>query len=135
MKKDTLNRKAYPTDLTDEQWAVIAPLFSGMRQYKYSKRELLNAVLYLVDNGCKWRALPHEFPPYSTVHSFYRRARLSGLWDKILQHPVKVTRRRAGRNQNPTYAIIDSQSVDTAYASEQIGFDGGKKTKDINATS
>ena len=96
---------------------------------------LLNAVLYLVDNGCKWRALPHEFPPYSTVHSFYRRARLSGFWDKILQHLVKVTRRSAGRNQNPTYSFIDSQSVDTAYASEQIGFDGGKKTKDINATS
>ena len=52
MKKDTLNRKAYPTDLTDEQWTVIAPLFSGMRQYKYSKRELLNAVLYLVDEHC-----------------------------------------------------------------------------------
>ena len=58
MKKDYLKRKAYPTDLTDSQWAVISP----MREYKYSKRELLNAVLYLVDNGCKWRALPHEFP-------------------------------------------------------------------------
>ena len=125
MKKDTLNRKAYPTDLTDEQWAVIAPLFSGMRQYK-------SVECSFVPCG---RALPHEFPPYSTVHSFYRRARLSGFWDKILQHLVKVTRRSAGRNQNPTYSFIDSQSVDTAYASEQIGFDGGKKTKDINATS
>ena len=62
MKND--KRKAYPTDLTDEQWAVIAPLFKGMREYKYSKRELLNAVLYLVDNGCK--CLPHEFPPSGT---------------------------------------------------------------------
>lgn len=105
-----------------------------MREYKYSKRELLNAVLYLVDNGCKRRALPHEFPPYSTVHSFYRRARISSLWDKILQHLVGVTRKRAGRNPNPTYAIIDSQSVDTAYKSEQVGYDGGKKTKGINAT-
>ena len=134
MKNNNLKRKAYPTDVTDEQWAVIAPLFAGMREYKYSKRELLNAVLYLVDNGCKWRALPHEFPPYSTVHSFYRRARISGLWDKILQHLVGVTRKRAGRNPNPTYAIIDSQSVDTAYKSEQVGYDGGKKTKGINAT-
>ena len=128
MKKDTLNRTAYPTDLTE--WALIAPLFSGMREF--SKRELLNAVLYLVDNGLASIATRISA---ITVHSFYRRARLSGLWDKILQHLVKVTRRRAGRNQNPTYAIIDSQSVDTAYASEQIGFDGGKKTKDINATS
>ena len=73
--------------------------------------------------------------PYSTVHSFYRRARLSGLWDKILQHLVEVTRKKAGKNPNPTYAIIDSQSVDTVYKSEQVGFDGGKKTKDISVIS
>lgn len=100
-----------------------------MREYKYSKRELMNAVLYLVDSGCKWRQLPHDFPPYSTVHSFYRRARLSGLWDRILEYLVKLTRQNAGRNENPTYALIDSQSVKTAYASDQTGFDGGKKLK------
>ena len=132
MKEDYLKRKSYPTDLTDSQWAIIAPLFKGMREYKYSKRELLNAVLYLVDNGCKWRALPHEFPAWQTVYSFFRRAKETGLWDKILQHLVEVTRRRARRNPNPTYAIIDSQSVDTAYKSEQVGYDGGKKTKDIS---
>ena len=87
------------------------------------------AVLYLADNGCKWRNLPHDFPPYSTVHSF---ARISGLWDRILQYLIEVTRKKAVRNPNPTYAIIDSQSIDTAYASEQVGFDGGKKTKDTN---
>ena len=135
MKNDYLNRKAYPTDVTDSQWAVIAPLFKGMREYKYSKRELLNAVLYLVDNGCKWRALPHEFPAWQTVYSFFRRAKETGLWDKILQRLVEVTRKKAGRNPNPTYAIIDSQSVDTAYKSEQVGFDGGKKTKVINVIS
>ena len=129
MKKENSSKKAYPTDLTDEQWAIIAPLFKGMREYKYSKRELLNAVLYLVDNGCKWRALPHDFPAWQTVYSFFRRATENGLWDKILEHLVEVTRKREGRNPNPTYAIIDSQSVKTVYASEQIGFDGGKKTK------
>ena len=59
---------------------------------------------------------------WQTVYSFFRRAKETGLWDKILQHLVKVTRRRAGRNPNPTYAIIDSQSVDTAYKSEQVGY-------------
>ena len=127
-------RKKYLTDLTDEQWAEIKPLLIGMRKRKWEKRELINAVLYLVDNGCKWRNLPHDFPPYSTVHSFYCRARLSGLWDKILKHMVEVTRKKAGRNPNPTYAIIDSQSVKTVYASEQVGFDGGKKTKDTSDT-
>ena len=84
----------------------------------------------MVANG-----LPHEFPAWQTVYSFFRRAKETGLWDKILQHLVKVTRRRAGRNPNPTYAIIDSQSVDTAYKSEQVGYDGGKKTKDISDIS
>ena len=88
-----------------------------------------------MDSGCKWRNLPHDFPPYSTVHSFYRRARLSGLWDKILQRLVEVTRKKAGRKVKPTYAIIDSQSVNTAYKSEQVGYDGGKKTKDTNVIS
>jgi len=94
MKNDNFKRKPYPTDLTDSQWEVIAPLFKGMREYKYSKRELLNAVLYIVDNGCKWRALPHEFPAWQTVYSFFRRAKETGLWDKILQHLVGVTESR-----------------------------------------
>ncbi len=128
-------RKPYPSDLTDEQWAEIEPLYSGMRNYTWSKRELTNAVLYLVDSGCKWRQLPHDFPPYSTVHSFYRRARISGLWDKILEHLVKRTRKNARRRETPSYAIIDSQSVKTVAASEERGIDGGKKQKAENVTS
>ena len=128
----TQERKAYPTDLTDSQWAVIEPLYKGMRTYKWSKRELTNAVLYLVDSGCKWRQLPHDFPPYSTVHSFYRRARLSGLWDRIMKRLVIITRKNAGRNEDPTYAIIDSQSVKTVGSGEERGFDGGKKQKEGN---
>ena len=95
---------------------------------------MLYAVLYLVKTGCQWRNLPHDFPPAFTVHSFYRRARLSGLWDRIVQHLVKITRIKAGRNPEPSYAIIDSQSVKTSLASEQRGYDGGKKRKDENAT-
>ena len=127
-------REKYETDLTDEQWKIIEPLFVGMRKRKWEKRELVNAVLYLVKTGCQWRNLPHDFPPAFTVHSFYRRARLSGLWDRILQHLVKLTRINAGRNPEPSYAIIDSQSVKTTSANEQRGYDGGKKRKDENAT-
>ena len=134
MEKEN-GRKSYPSDLTDEQWAEIAPLYSGMRNYTWSKRELTNAVLYLVDSGCKWRQLPHDFPPYSTVHSFYRRARISGLWDKILEHLVKRSRKNAGRKETPSYAIIDSQSVKTVAASEERGIDGGKKQKAESVTS
>ena len=84
-------RESYPSDLTDEQWEEIAPLYTGMRNCTWSKRELTDAVLYLVDSGCKWRQLPHDFPPYSTVHSFYRRARISGLWNKNLYSQFQKT--------------------------------------------
>ena len=96
-------------------------LFSNMRKYKLEKRELVNA-------GCQWRNLPHDFPPIFTVHSFYRRARLNGLWDKILEHIVKLT--VAGLNENPTQALIDSQSVKINFAAEQKGFDM-EKTKGV----
>ena len=128
-------REPYPSDLTDKQWEEIAPLFTGLRNYIWSKRELTNAVLYFVDSGCKWRQLPHDFPPYSTVHSFYRRARISGLWDKILEHLVKKIRTDAGRKENPSYALVDSQSVKTVAASEERGIDGGKKRKAESGTS
>ena len=123
-------RKKYETDITCEQWEVIKPLFVNMRNRKWEKRELVNAVLYLVKTGCQWRNLPHDFPPVFTVHNFYRRARLSGLWDRILTHLVKLTREKAGLSENPTQALIDSQSVKTTATTEQKGFDMGKKRKE-----
>ena len=113
-------RRSYPNDLTDEQWEEIAPLYTGMRNSTWSKRELTDAVLYLVDSGCKWRQLPHDFPPYSTVHSFYRRVRISGLWDKILKHLVKKMRTNAGRKESPNYAIITPVGSDVKWVEEQF---------------
>ena len=127
-------RKSYPSDITYKQWKEIEPLYMGMRNCKWSKRELTNAVLYLVDSGCKWRQLPHDFPPYSTVHSFYRRARKRGLWKKILDHLLKKTRVNAGRKEEPSYGIIDSQSVKTVTYGDKRGIAGGKKRKIGNDT-
>jgi len=79
----------YPSDLTDAQWEVIAEYFPQNGNNDHHKRSLINAVLYLLDNGCKWRSLPHEYPPWSTVHSFYFRARMSGLWEKVQQAVFK----------------------------------------------
>ena len=123
-------RQKYETDLTDEQWEVIAPLFVNMRKRKWEKRELVNAVWYLVKTCCQWRNLAHDFPPVFTVHSFYRRARLNDLWDSILEQLVKLTRQKAGLNENPIQALIDSQSVKTTGAVEQKDFDMGKKRKE-----
>ena len=122
-------RKSYPSDLTDAQWEAIKANFRGMRNRKWDKRELVNAVLYYEKTGCQWRLLPHDFPPFATVWSFYRRAKQTGLWERILCDMVEKTRVQAGRNAAPTYGIVDSQSAKTTSAAEERGIDGGKKSE------
>jgi transposase len=129
----------YPSDLTNSQWEKIRSFFEGENRgkhlCKHSKRELMNGVLYVVKTGCQWRQLPHDFPPYTTVWNFYRRARNKGLWDEILAELVKTSRVSAGRSETPSYALIDSQSVKTTGAADERGIDGGKKRKGESGTS
>ena len=122
----------YPSDLTDTQWEMIAGYFPAGNKSQEHKRSLVEAVLYLVDNGCKWRSLPHDYPKWSTVKSFYYRAVENGTWEAVMDFLVKETRKSAGRSEEPSYALIDSQSAKTAYHAENRGFDGGKKQKDGN---
>jgi len=129
MKEIEYKPTGYPSDLTDAQWEKISKLFPNGNKSEVHKRSLLEGVLYLVDNGCKWRALPHDYPNWSTVKSFYYRAVESGLWEKVMDYLVKETRKKAGRNENPSYGLIDSQSAKTVSASEERGIDGGKKGK------
>ncbi len=86
--------------------------------------------MYVTKTGCQWRALPHDYPPYSTAYNFYNRAKKKGTWEKVMQFLVKETRTNAGKNAEPSYALIDSQSVKTAYHSDKRGYDGGKKRKE-----
>lgn len=116
----------YTSDLTDAQWKIIKDYFPAGNKSKYDKRELVNAVLYLVKTGCQWRNLPKAFPNWKAVSMFYYRAQKKGIWDEILKMLVKKTRKANGRNENPSYALIDSQSVKTTSASEETGYDGGK---------
>lgn len=120
----------YPSDLTDEQWEKISGLFPVGNKSSIHKRSLVEAVLYIVKTGCQWRLLPHDYPKWSTVKSFYYRAEESGKWKEVMDFLVKETRIKAGRNESPSYALIDSQSVKTVYASDESGYDGGKKRKD-----
>ncbi len=124
-----IKRKRYDSDLTDKQWAAIEPLYTGMREREWPKRELTNAVLYLNKTGCQWRNLPHDLPPWKTVYSFFRRAKESGLWDRILEFLVEKVRMEEGKNAVPSYGIVDSQSAKTVAGSEERGIDGGKKRK------
>jgi putative transposase len=110
-------RRAYPSDLTDGQWERIAPLLPGGgtrgQPRIWPLREVVDAIMYVLHNGCVWRALPHEYPPWPTVWTYFRRWRDDGTWQRVhaaLHHQV---REAAGRDPEPSAAVLDSQSVKT----------------------
>lgn len=121
---------SYPSDLTDQEWTEISEFFPCSNRALHKKRRLVDAVIYLTKTGCQWRQLPYDFPKWPTVHSFFRRARLKGIWEAILKKLVEKSREKMGRNTNPSYAIVDSQSSKTTSSSVDRGIDGGKKTKE-----
>ena len=122
----------YPSDLNDEQWELIKSHFTTGnygKSRKYSQRLLVDAIFYITKTGCQWRFLPKEYPPWKTVYSFYKRAKDRGCWEKMMRDLVQKSRIKMGRNPDPSYSLIDSQSVKTTDKSHERGFDGGKKDK------
>lgn len=122
----------YDTDLTDAQFALLAPLLPQPKRTgrpPADLRAVLNGIFYLNRAGCPWRLLPHDFPPWSTVHTWYRRWRRDGTWDKINDALVPCVRLRAGRHPSPRSSAVDSQSVKTSELGGERGFDGGKLVK------
>ncbi len=132
-KEVRAEHKPYPTDLTDALRKEIAPLYSGMRNRKWSNREVTDAVLYIVKTGCRWPQLPHDIPPYQNGLYFFSRGAKSGLWEKILDHLVEKTRKDARRRAEPHYALIDSQSVKTVAPTR--GYLGTFLTKSSSSSS
>ena len=119
-------RQTYPTDVNDNQWALLAPLFSEKtsrrgRPRSWSKREILCAIFYILRSGGAWRLMPHDFPPWQTVYGYYRQWREEGLWSQINTVLAEAVRKREGREARPSAAIIDSQSVKTAEGGEERG--------------
>jgi len=108
-------RKPYASDLTDEQWSLIEPYIPlakpGGRPRGVDVREVVNGILYLNRTGCSWRLLPHDLPPWGTVHYYYRRFRMDGTWQTIHDRLREQVRVAAGKQATPSAAVIDSQSV------------------------
>jgi transposase len=113
----TAPRRRYATDLSDREWALLAPLIPqpkpGGRPAKHERRELVNAMLYWLRAGCAWRLLPHDFPPWQTVYHYWRAWRREGRWERILARLREQERLRQGRNPTPSAVVLDSQSVKT----------------------
>jgi transposase len=103
------NGLRYPSDLTDEEYALIAPFLPPERSV--SRRSLVNGVLYVLTTGCQWRQLPKDFPPKSTTHDYFVELNCSGVLTKIHHALHKQVRELEGRNAAPSLAIVDSQSV------------------------
>ena len=112
-----MTRKAYPSDLSDREWQLLESLLPpprpGGRPLKYPRREVVNAIRYVLRTGCAWRMLHHDLPLWQTAYHYFRDWRRDGTWERVhavLRERVRVAE---GRDSSPSAAIIDSQSVKT----------------------
>jgi transposase len=123
----------YPSDVTDAEWAILAPLFPPPartgRKRGWPMREVVNAIFFVLRGGCPWRMLPEHFPPHQTIYAWFARFRDDGTWERANHHLLMLDREAIGREATPSAAIMDSQSAKTTEAGGPRGYDAAKKVK------
>lgn len=129
---EPLTRKPYPSDLTDAQWDLLSPFIPEpsplSTRTPVPRRELVNAIFYLLRTGCSWRQMPHDLPNGKTVYHYFRRWKLDGTWERAMTALRQQVRSQMGRDPEPSAVILDSQSIKTSpVRGSERGFDGGKK--------
>ena len=123
--------KQYSTNLTDKQWQIIEKIINPQeRKRKHQLRDIMNAILYVNKTGCQWRMLPRHFAPWQTVYYYFRKWKLEGVIEDIMDTIHSLVRKMTGREESPSMGIIDSRSVKTSHhVDSDRGIDGNKRVK------
>lgn len=128
-------KPGYETSLTDRQWAVIEPLLPvrnprhGGRPLKFDRRLILDTILYVLRTGCAWRLVPHDLAPWDAAYRWFAAWSADGTWRRVHETLRERAREDDGRDQQPTAAVLDSQSAKSAEGGEAIGYDAGKRVR------